>query len=129
MREKILICDDEEDILQVASIILEKEGYEVTAVNRIEDPIHLVKRHSPKLILMDIWIPDIGGEEAVKILKAEPSTCNLPVILFSANNEINIIAERSNADGFVHKPFTIKHLKNYIKTFLLDDGKTMPKTS
>lgn len=128
MRDRILICDDEEDILQVASIILEKEGYEVMAVNRIEDPIKLLKRHQPKLVLMDIWIPDIGGEESVKILKANPATADTPVILFSANNEINIIAERVKADGFIHKPFTIKYLRSYIRGFLSNNELTNPKT-
>lgn len=128
MRQKILICDDEEDILQVVSIILEKQGYEVTAVNRIEDPIKLVKRHKPDLILMDLWIPEIGGEEALKILKQHIETSAIPVVLFSANNEINGIAERAHADGFIHKPFTIQHLKNYIGGFLTE-GNTDSKLS
>ncbi|MEL7006558.1 MAG: response regulator [Bacteroidota bacterium] len=121
MREKILICDDEEDILQVVSIILEKEGYEVTAINRVDNPIKLIKRHNPSLILMDLWIPEIGGEEALKIIKENPETAHIPIVLFSANNEIDGIAKRAEADGYIHKPFTIQHLKSYIGGFLTAD--------
>ncbi|MTI23224.1 response regulator [Fulvivirga sp. RKSG066] len=114
MRSKVLICDDEKDILQVVKIVLEKEGYEVATESAVINAVELVEKHRPDLILMDIWIPEIGGSKAVKQLKSNPETAKVPVLLFSANNKIENIAEDSGADGYICKPFDVQDLVNGI---------------
>lgn len=116
-KKRILICDDEKDILEVVQIILQQE-YHIETVSRLEDPVALATSVNPDLILMDIWIPEIGGEEAVIQLKNNKATKDIPVIFFSANNETAEIARRAGADGFLSKPFEIPHLKATIAASL-----------
>ena len=59
---------------------------------------------------MDLWIPTIGGEKAVNLIKTNASSSHIPVILFSANAEIDVIVERTQANGFLKKPFDINTL-------------------
>ena len=85
MKKCILVFDDDTEILLVCKIILEQQNYRVETRllcdNIIED-VHLVK---PDMILMDLWIPEIGGENAIKLVKENEATQHIPVILFSAN--------------------------------------------
>ncbi|MDQ6762320.1 MAG: response regulator, partial [Bacteroidota bacterium] len=67
-------------------------------------------------IFMDLWIPTIGGEKAVMLLKENTATKNIPVILFSANGEIKQISHRIKADGYLEKPFGISRFREIIKT-------------
>lgn len=114
---KILIFDDEHDILEVTELALGRY-YEVKGCDNVEEPVALAKSFKPSLILMDIWIPDIGGEEATRQLKNNDDTKDIPVVMFSANQEIQDIADRAGADGFIKKPFNLKALKEYIDTII-----------
>jgi CheY-like chemotaxis protein len=114
---KILIFDDEHDILEVTELALGRY-YEVKGCDNVEEPVTLAKSFKPSLILMDIWIPDIGGEEATRRLKDNDETKDIPVVMFSANQEIQDIADRAGADGFIKKPFNLKALKEYIDTII-----------
>ena len=114
---KILIFDDEHDILEVTELALGRY-YKVKGCDNVEEPVALAKAFQPNLILMDIWIPDIGGEEATRRLKADEQTKDIPIVMFSANQEIQDIAERAGADGFIKKPFNLKALKEYIDTII-----------
>ena len=69
-----------------------------------------VRRVAPDLILMDNWIPSLGGEVAVKLLKAEPDLKDIPVIYISANNDVKEIAARAGAERFMPKPFEFDDL-------------------
>ncbi len=113
----ILICDDDNDILEVTSLILSKE-YNVKTKNKLHDPVEIVLEENPCLVLMDIWIPEVGGEEAVRLLKANHATKDIPVIFFSANTEIKKMTADCGADGYISKPFTIRELKDYINRYL-----------
>lgn len=112
--EKILIIDDERDILQVAEVILEGT-YEIHSLEYLEDPVNQVKEISPDLILMDLSIPKIGGEKAVRLLKSDKETRNIKTFLFSANPEVSNITKETGADGYIMKPFKIKELKRFLE--------------
>ncbi|MGK7392046.1 MAG: response regulator [Candidatus Cyclobacteriaceae bacterium M2_1C_046] len=114
---KVLIFDDERDILEVTELALGRY-YKVKGWDNVDNPVAVVKDFQPDLILMDIWIPEIGGEEATKRLKQDDETKDIPVVMFSANQEIQEIADRAGADGFIKKPFNLKALKEYIDTIL-----------
>ncbi|MGN7788021.1 response regulator [Niabella sp. 22666] len=121
MRKRILIADDNPGILEVVSIILESEGYEVKST---ADPQHVlqVKEDPPGLILLDIWMGGTDGRHICKQLKADQETHHIPVILMSANSDIRAIAEESGADGFIAKPFEIDDLISKIQTIYSSGG-------
>jgi CheY-like chemotaxis protein len=110
---KILVCDDEQDILQIVKLALSKE-YDVVARDKIVDIEDLVAEVKPDVILLDVWIPEMGGEEAVKRLKANPKTAEIPVYLLSGNQDIAVIASRTGANGFLPKPFKLSELKELV---------------
>ena len=115
MEHCILVYEDDQEILQLCKILLLKNQYRVEALSRCEDVLGDIERINPSLILMDLWIPEIGGEKAVSTIKENPATRHIPVLLFSANAEIKEVCKRVNADGFIEKPFDINTLKETIE--------------
>jgi DNA-binding NtrC family response regulator len=111
---KVLIFDDDKDILELCSVILLRKGYETIGEGNSKRVIEKITEISPDVILMDIWIPGMGGVEAVHLIKNTKSTDHIPVILFSANNNIETIAKEARADYFLKKPFDIVSLSNII---------------
>ena len=114
MDKCILIYDDNMEILFLCKSILRKTDYRVETRSRCETVIEDVASLRPDLILMDLWIPEIGGEKAVTILKHDPATAHVPILLFSANAEIKDIAEKVKADGYIEKPFDVLGFKAQI---------------
>ncbi|CAN5129992.1 N/A [soil metagenome] len=108
MKKCVLICDDDVDILEVCSTILHLHNYDTITSPNCENVFELLKTHTPDLILMDLWVPEMGGEKATEKLKTDPETSHLPVILFSANREIENVAQKVNANDFICKPFDIQ---------------------
>ncbi len=111
----ILIYDDDPEILFLCKAILNNYNYRVETLSICEDVIADVQELKPNLVLMDLWIPEIGGEKAISLLKDHPETKEIPVIIFSANAEIKEICKKINADGYLEKPFDINHLKEIIE--------------
>ena len=107
MKKTILIFDDDQEILSVCRVILEMHNFHVETRASCDNIIKDTIETEPVLILMDLWIPVIGGENAIHLLKNSGSTQYIPVILFSANADIAEISKRVNADGFIKKPFDI----------------------
>ena len=116
--KKILICDDDKDIADVTSIILEESGFKVKTLYSCETIFETIEIFTPDLILMDLRIPKKGGEAITRELKANDKTKNIPVLIFSANHKAVQIAENVGADGFIGKPFDIDVLVSIIKHHL-----------
>jgi len=117
--KRLLIVDDDPDILEILEIIFESEGYEVILSETGEETKYL-EVLKPDLILLDVRIvgsPLTGGAICTRI-KSEAKTRSIPVILISAENDLPEIASRSRADGYVHKPFDIVQLKANVRKFL-----------
>lgn len=110
MKKRILICDDDEDILAVCKTILERNDFQVSTSLTCESIFNKMSFFNPDLILMDLWIPEMGGEKATLKLKSDKETRHIPVILFSANQEIEKMASKLNANDFIVKPFDMKDL-------------------
>jgi DNA-binding response OmpR family regulator len=111
----ILIYEDDIEILQLCKTILMMSNYRVETLSICKNVIKDIEYFKPDLILMDLWIPEIGGEKAISIIKKNTSTQNIPVILFSANSDIQEICKKINADGYIEKPFDINLLKSTIE--------------
>lgn len=118
MEKLILVCEDDRPILEVTKTILEGEGMKVICLLDCEDIVEKAAKHKPDLILMDVWIPETGGEEATCLLKSDPRTQDIPVILFSAVNHLEEIAKRCGADGIVKKPFELDELTGTVQNHL-----------
>jgi CheY-like chemotaxis protein len=114
MPGRVLIFDDDADLLEVCSIVLKSKNYIVKGVNKCNDIIHEVKTFSPNVILMDNWIPDVGGVKATQQLKNNPELKSIPVILFSANEQVEDLASEAGADFYLQKPFEIEELERVI---------------
>ena len=118
MKRRILICDDDEDILAVCKTILEKNDFQVSTSLNCESIFNKMSVINPDLILMDLWIPEMGGEKATLKLRANEETKHIPVILFSANQEVEQMVNKLNASDFIVKPFDIKELVAIINKHL-----------
>jgi DNA-binding response OmpR family regulator len=117
MKPKILIYEDDESILEVLQMILEEEGYDIVADTHC-DNMDGIRTHMPDLILIDLWIPELGGEEVCKEVKSDPKLKLIPVMFISASNDTEKIAKKVNADAFIHKPFDISEVKEKAKKLL-----------
>ena len=118
IRKCILIYEDDFEILFLCKKLL-SGLYRVETLTRCENVINDIAFLKPDLILMDLWIPEIGGDRATMLVKENPDSKNIPVLLFSANAEIEEICEKVHANGFIKKPFDIHDLKNIIAENIL----------
>lgn len=111
MSKKILIFDDDEDIQSICIFILKEEGWEVKTYPDCNDILNRIRAYEPDVILMDNWIPNEGGVIATQQVKADPILKRIPLIYFSANNDIEQLAAAAGADNYLPKPFDLEVLK------------------
>ncbi|SFT25580.1 two-component system, cell cycle response regulator DivK [Mucilaginibacter polytrichastri] len=117
--KKIIIFDDDEDILSICSYILEEQGWEVHTFTDCNNIVEKVSSLNPSVILMDNWIPDAGGIIATQTLKKSEDLKHIPVIYFSANSDIQLLAEHAGAETYLAKPFDLEDLEQIINTVLV----------
>ncbi|MBB2150219.1 response regulator [Pedobacter gandavensis] len=116
--KKVFVFDDNADILELCTIILEDAGYEIKTSATSNQIIDQVLAYMPDIIFMDNWLPDVGGIDATRELKGDERLKNIPVIYFTANNDVKSLAEQAGADGYLSKPFDIQELENIIERHL-----------
>jgi DNA-binding response OmpR family regulator len=114
------VVDDEPGILDLTSMFLENEGYQVFTAGNSEEVLRMVETVTPDVILMDIVMSGLDGLETCKILKSNPSTMDIPVIIFSAlgREEDKVKAGEAGACDYISKPFDKGALLKKIKTHL-----------
>jgi CheY-like chemotaxis protein len=113
-KKRVLIFDDDKDILEMCSIILSESGYDVFTSSDCFNVVDKVSSIRPDVIFMDNWIPDMGGIEATRLLKSTDDLKDIPVIYFSANNDIHLLKEKAGANSFLAKPFDLYDLEKVI---------------
>lgn len=111
MKKNILILDDDADILFFCSHVFESMGFHTVTSENCNDIVKQVEDAQPNIILIDNWIPDIGGIQATKILKSTEHLKHIPVILFSANSNLVELAHEAKADSYLKKPFDLEELE------------------
>jgi DNA-binding response OmpR family regulator len=116
--KKIIIFDDDEDILSICNYILGEQGWEVYTFTDCNDIVSRVSDITPDVILMDNWIPDAGGITATQTLKRTENLKNIPVIYFSANSDIQLLANHAGAETYLAKPFDLEELERVINTVM-----------
>ncbi|MGY3214283.1 DNA-binding NtrC family response regulator [Mucilaginibacter sp. HD30] len=112
--KKIIIFDDDEDILSVCTYVLEEQGWDVHVFTDCNQIIDKVSSVMPHVILMDNWIPDTGGIVATQALKSNDTLKNIPVVYFSANSDIQLLAKQAGAEAYIAKPFDLEDMERII---------------
>jgi len=115
MPDKILICDDDEGILDLVDLVLAEEGYETIAESNSLNVANLIEREHPDLIVLDLWMPVLSGDQVLKALRNNPDTSDLPVIVISASTDGKAIAINAGATDFMPKPFDLDLLVEKVK--------------
>jgi DNA-binding response OmpR family regulator len=115
----IVIFDDDEDILAICSFILEEQGWKVYAYTDCNQIAEKVSAAAPDVIIMDNWIPDEGGIIATQTLKKNASLKHIPVVYFTANSDIELLANHAGAEMYLAKPFDLEELENVINKVLI----------
>jgi two-component system, OmpR family, alkaline phosphatase synthesis response regulator PhoP len=94
----VLIVDDEQDIQELVKLSLQREGYEVLTVATGDNALVVARSRQPSLIILDLLLPGLAGLDVCKILKADPKTQAIPIIILSAKSEeSDIVTGRSGA--------------------------------
>ncbi len=119
-RATILIVEDEEDILELVHYNLVREGYHVFGVTSGEDGLNKARSDLPDLVVLDLMLPGVDGLEVCKLLKQDPKTRHIPVVMLTAKGEeADIVAGLElGADDYVTKPFSPKVLIARIRAVL-----------
>jgi two-component system, OmpR family, alkaline phosphatase synthesis response regulator PhoP len=119
-KKEILVVDDEEDILELVTFNLTREGYSVRSASSGEKALDSVKREMPHLIILDLMLPGIDGLEVARRLKKDQGTEDIPIIMLTAKGEEADIVTglELGADDYVTKPFSPRVLTARVKTVL-----------
>lgn len=112
---KILVCDDDPGIVEVIKIILEENKYNVQTIQTGKGIQKQIGHFKPDLIFLDLWMPGIDGKEITKVLKRDPRTKKIPIIIISALNDTESISSDIGADDFISKPFAIPDLLEVVE--------------
>jgi len=118
--EKIVVIEDETDILEVIAYNLKREGYEVVTSTSGEDGLEKIEKTKPNLVVLDLMLPEVDGIELCRKLKADPVTQGIPVIMVTAKGEESdvVLGLGVGADDYVTKPFSPRELTARVKAVL-----------
>src|ERR1700759_2311235 len=116
--KKILVLDDDADILVLMQLTLKMHDFEVEAISRWEDVNDTINNFHPDLIILDVSLNGADGRDICKKIKQSPESSHIPVILFSANAELGKNLENSKAQAFIAKPYELSHLLKTINHYL-----------
>jgi phosphate regulon transcriptional regulator PhoB len=124
MNNKILIFDDEPDIVELVSYNLKKDGFRVTTASDGEEALKKIRKDKFDLVVLDLMLPGIQGVELCRIIRNDPKTANTPIIMLTAKGEEvdRVIGLESGADDYMTKPFGSRELIARIKAVLRRTG-------
>lgn len=119
-KERVLVVDDEEDILRLVEYNLAKEGYLTSVVTSGEQALIEARMSIPDLILLDLMLPGVDGLNVCRILRSDPATAAIPIIMLTAKGEESDIVTglELGADDYITKPFSPKVLIARVKAVL-----------
>ena len=129
-KARILIVEDDEDIQELVSYNLIRDGHVVEHAASGEDGLRLARRSMPDLMILDLMLPGIDGLEVCKVLKSQPGTSGIPVLMLTAKGEeADIVAGLEiGADDYLPKPFSPRVLMARVKALLRRDSRAKPTT-
>jgi|SRR5437660_9457271 len=116
-KKNILVVDDDLDILEAISLMLEDAGYSVVTVSKGDFIDHLDANDPPGVIILDMLLSGIDGRDIARQLKAQQDTKHIPIIMLSAHPKAEQEAQRSGVDDFLSKPFEMDELLEKVARF------------
>ena len=121
--KKILIVDDEQDIVESVKFILESSDYTCYCAYNGEDGLRLAKEIMPDLIILDVMMPKINGYKISRLLKFDNKYKNIPIIMVTARSqeEDKLIGEETGADEYITKPFDMDEIVSKVDKYLKKD--------
>lgn len=118
--KKILVVDDEKDIVELIEYNLKKEGFSIIKAYDGETAVAIAKKQKPDLIVLDLMLPRMNGIDVCKTIKQNPATADLPIIMLTAKADESdkVLGLEIGADDYMTKPFSIKELIARVRTVL-----------
>ena len=118
--KKILIVDDEQDIVESLKFVLEANNYTCYTADNGEDGLRLAKDIVPDLIILDVMMPKINGSEISRLLKSDAKYKNIPILMVTARSqeEDRLIGEETGADEYITKPFELDEVVKKVEEYL-----------
>jgi DNA-binding response OmpR family regulator len=118
MKKKILVVDDEDDILQFLELVLREKGYDVVTAASGQEALTRAQIEKPDLVLLDIMMPQMDGWEVLKLLRVDDETADIPVAMLSARTEAKdrVQGLQEGAVDYICKPFALQELLEKIST-------------
>jgi len=119
-KEKILIIEDEKDIIKMLDYNLKKEGFNILSIRNGEDAIGSARNEHPDLIILDLMLPGMDGLEVCRAIKGDSKTASIPIIMLTAKSQESdkVVGLELGADDYVTKPFSLRELIARIKAVL-----------
>ncbi len=117
---RILIVDDERDLLSLLDFNFRREGFETALAASGEEALAALRRQAPDLVLLDVMLPDISGTELCRTVKRDPRTQHVPVVMLTAKGEEvdKVVGFELGADDYVTKPFSVRELVLRVRAVL-----------
>ena len=125
MPRTVMVVDDDNDIVELTRLVLERGGYRVCPAGSGKEALDLVQRESPDLILLDINMPEMDGWQVLKVLKLDETTRGIPVAMFTIRGEVRdrVRGIQDGACDYVAKPFSYGELLARVEAILRETGR------
>ena len=130
-RKKILVVDDERDLVELIGMNLQRNGYEVLAAHDGPTGLDTARKQKPDMVILDVMMPGLSGKDVAVALKGDPDTLQIPILLLTAKTEETdiIVGLSIGADDYVTKPFSIKVLMARVAAVLRRKASLEPASS
>jgi DNA-binding response OmpR family regulator len=131
MTEKILIVDDDVDTLRLVGLMLQRQGYQISAATNGQQGLSKAVEEQPDLILLDVMMPDMDGYEVTRQLRQNPVTATTPILMFTAKTQLDdkVAGFEVGADDYLTKPTHPSELQAHVKALLSRSGQRPKKIS
>lgn len=117
-KPRVLVADDEPAITALVADMLGWSGFDVVRADGGAEALVLARAQRPDVVLLDVMMPDLDGRDACRALKMDRDLRDVPVVLFSSADEQDVHWRAAGADGFLQKPFSIRALPDFVRSFL-----------
>jgi len=131
MSEKILIIDDDLDTLRLVGLMLQRQGYQISAATNGQQGLEKAFDEDPDLILLDVMMPDMDGYEVTRRLRQNPSTLETPILMFTAKTQLDdkVVGFEVGANDYLTKPTHPSELQARVKTLLARVSERKPSNT
>jgi DNA-binding response OmpR family regulator len=118
--KKILIVDDEVDLVETVRFPLEMEGFDVLVSYNGEDALNQARKEKPDLIILDLMLPKLDGYKVCRLLKFDERYKHIPILMLTAKTQEKdkVLGKETGADEYITKPFEMDYLMEKVKAYL-----------